>query len=532
MIDAKLLQLKHYLETPDIHNTTKLYDYLEVSPRHVSRLLNKWEELKFITFDDSAGRKTFDNIEILIDIERELMLDMIESNDNLTSIELQQLLNLPWSEDKLKTLHQFFRTHIHEKQQFVNSSIMDYVYMIPERIHPLDLSDVVSVQVVSQVLQTLYTVDEFNKIDYQLVKYDEWQDNQLIIYLNRDIYFSDGQMLQSEHVKASLDQLIHHESYQANFHQILSIEVISDFKLIIHCKHVDESLKFYLSEAYSGIFREDHQKIIGTGPYRIEQLSNNEIILKQNLYAKRAPLIDSVSLIKNSEKYFVYDTRKYYENKIIECSCGNEYLLFNPKNKLTVAQRKFIVGEVFTVFAEMNQSNQVFKKWYYPIQTMTPPEFNKSVKVLVDEYTINVFKNVQKRLEPFNITLELIHIRHQDLLTQSLSTMDIDCIWLAETYQQVQPYKLLNLLTHCKFKDWYQDDIEIYQFLELIKDKGINKTKNESEAIHQRLVEECLFNEAFSVVRTMTLPNEFKNIQVDPHGIIAFDKIIVDKSHI
>lgn len=531
MLEPKLLLLDYYLKHPSIAEEYRLHEYMEVSPRHLSRLLNKWMEEGYISYNPLLGKRTYQDIKVLINIENELMVDILNENEQLNSKDLQHLLQLPWSVQYHKAVHTLLNQRLNEQQQVYQYSMMDYVYTIPMTMHPLELNDLVSAQVFSQTLQTLYILDEQNIIRNGIVRYDEWEDNTLHIYLQPEIYFSDGQMLSSIEVIASLERLFNHSSYETLFTNVVSVEKVSKFKLSIHCKTANETLKVLLTDVYSGIYKEKDNKIIGTGPYVLENKTINEIVLRHNMYTKRKPQIHNIHLLKNDEKYFEYDTKQYKSNIAIECPCGMEYVLFNPRNtNITKEERMLIAQVTFEVYREMYEEGGTYRKWLpLKIERISHERTLRTVKVLVDNHTEELFEEVATVLQQYNIAMEMVFLPHEMMLKTDMSTLDVDLVWLAETFHRSAPYQLIDLLTHCKFKDWYQHEMKVKQFYDLLFHKDLKNAQAYSETYLDELKDEALIIPAFRVYRTIMVPREFKNIDINEYGLIDFSKIIVSK---
>lgn len=531
MLDPKLLLLDNYLKDSALSKQYRLHEYMSVSPRHLSRLLTKWMEEGYIEYNPLLGKSTFQDIKIHINVETELMIGILNENEQLNSKDLQYLLQLPWSPQYYKAVHTLLNTRLNVQQQVYQYSLMDYVYTIPMAMHPLALNDLVSAQVFSQTLQTLYALDVEGNVRNGIVRYDEWQGNTLQIYLQQEVYFSDGHLLTSEEVVESLNRLMQHPKYESLFTNVIGVEQVSKFKLLIHCAEATDSLKIFLTDIYAGIFKEEDNNIIGTGPYVLEHKTINEIVLRHNMYAKRKPQIHNIYLLKNHEKYLEYDKKVYQFNRLISCPCGLEYMLFNPsKLDLTPDIRRLIAHIAFTKYRELNEHEGLNHQWYENTSDVTSQnEVERVLRVLVDEHTEGLFKHVADALKIYNIKLEQIFLPHEMMLKMDISTLDVDMVWLAETFKREAPYHLIDLLTHCKFKDWHQHEVEIQKFFTTLINGDLEEAIQYSQQYMDEMIGKALLIPAFSLFRTMMVPNEFKNIHIDARGLIDFSKIIVSK---
>lgn len=94
----------------------------------------------------------------------------------------------------------------------------------------------------------------------------------------------------------------------------------------------------------------------------------------------------------------------------------------------------------------MNRST----KQYEPGDIFFP---EKKVKVLVVDYNKPVFEVFRKKLKEFEIDVIFHETTNIEYINNHLLNLDIDLVWMFESYNQHQPFKTLDLLTHCKFQE-------------------------------------------------------------------------------
>lgn len=127
--------------------------------------------------------------------------------------------------------------------------------------------------------------------------------------------FSNGVRLQAAHFKQAwekslmmnpnsaqrtqadlLSRTIGFENFQTT-HSLDGVKVIDAETLEIHFSKPCRMALFYLSGAAMGVFLEQNGKTYGTGPYRIEAISRNNLILSKNPYGKQENRLDQIEVI-------------------------------------------------------------------------------------------------------------------------------------------------------------------------------------------------------------------------------------------
>ncbi|MBC9875443.1 hypothetical protein H1I77_11825 [Macrococcus bohemicus] len=163
-------------------------EYLNVSKCQLSRLLNQWHDEGYINYAPAVGRGGKMKITFKIDVKKELFYYAFKSQKVMTLQEIKSYLDLPWDEESSEINVQHLKNNF-LMQQENNNTIIDFVYSLPSDLHPLTVQSLVSFQVITQMMRTIYGVDDDNHIQYDLVKYDEWRENTLHIYLHQDNFF-------------------------------------------------------------------------------------------------------------------------------------------------------------------------------------------------------------------------------------------------------------------------------------------------------------------------------------------------------
>ena len=109
---------------------------------------------------------------------------------------------------------------------------------------------------------------------------------------------------------------------------------------------------------------------------------------------------------------------------------------------------------------------------------------------------------------------------------------------MQENYNRLYPFKLMDLMTHCKFRDWYFHVEEfqafyngdIVRFSQSNSNDILNLKDNAFSTFSRVLLEEKVkqyyIGYLYTLDRLVTLPNGFKSTHGPGDSIIDYSKII------
>ncbi|UBH13025.1 ABC transporter substrate-binding protein [Macrococcus armenti] len=281
MVDNRLLKLKHFLEQRDYQFLLiDLSEYFEVSERQIGRILKKWQEDGFIEYISASGRGNNAKIQFLQDVESLILEDVINSVKDLSVEELQDFLELPFSEKSLHKLQMTINnviTNVNEEQIFVPYDFL------PKTIEPVNIVTTEEAQIVFQVYETLYRFTADGNIQRNLISYDEWIDDELHLYLKKEVSFSNGEMLVADDVKKVLDTLRTNSLYSKIYNNIVDIRVVNNFKLVLTFEGEPKLFEYSLAQRYSSIYKDVGERyLLGTGPYAIANIDDTKVEMMNN----------------------------------------------------------------------------------------------------------------------------------------------------------------------------------------------------------------------------------------------------------
>ncbi|RAI79930.1 hypothetical protein BFS35_010775 [Macrococcoides goetzii] len=526
-MDKRLLYVEKYLSLSE--PSESLADYLQLSKRQLSRLLSQWQDEGYINYSPAIGRGGKMDITFNVDVEKELFYHALKTHKDMTIQEVKSYLDLPWDEESreviVKQLKNNFATNGNNQ-----NSIIDFVYNIPHDIHPLTAQSMVSFQVISQIMRTLYTIDQEYNIQYDLAKYDEWVGNTLHIYLHQDDFFPDRKRLTASIVCLALNKLIFYSKYKKFFSDVISVDLIDDFQISITLQEKNEHIKYLLSEPYSSIYFEEDNEVYGTGPYYLKSRKPKELILQANPYYKRLVQIEQLYFVENKKRFSEYiSSDKYDTNKTQRFYLGHRILLMNPNTTLNFDERKQTIQTLQSYLYEYFLHNDKYFKWNgeIPDKKLSMDNIHRPVRLLIDEFNVKVFKDIVNEINKERKCIELIVIKHEDYIKHHLSEHDVDIVWMTEAIHQEQPFMLNNLLLHAKFKEWYLDKEPFQLFNKKFRFDNFEALETEAISHLKNLEDNYYYSNVLINEKVFIYTSAIQHIDINQYGFIDYGSVIL-----
>ncbi|MCO4097422.1 ABC transporter substrate-binding protein [Macrococcoides canis] len=527
MIDSRLLELKDFIQKNENQFLLiELADYFSVSERQMGRLLKKWQEENLIEYIPASGRGNAATLNFVADVEKLVLNQTIKEVPNMKVEELQSILELPFEEHSKHKLQNALNEAILDTQD--EHVVVKYGYL-PKEVDPANINTIEEAQIVYQAFESLYKLTSDGKVKRNLLSYDEWIDNELHLYLKKEVHFSNGDMLIADDVKNTLERLKGESLYTKLYSDIVDIKVVSDFKLILVFEKHPKFFEYRLAARYSVIYKDiEEGNYIGTGPYYISDIQDDMISLGYNAFYRGAhPDIQKLFFTKKDSLF--RDFLQNSKNKVFNTNFGNEFILFNPFNRTTKAQRIFLsdilldsIEEVIEDQTDLNRSTIQ----YEPGDIIFPKKY---IKVLVVDYNKPVFEVFRKKLKEFEIEVIFHETTNIEYINNHLLNLDVDLVWMFESYNQHQPFKTLDLLTHCKFQEWFSDFEDARAIVEDINYRPHESLKSVCHSFLRKVELMKYMIPIFIHRKEVIIPETMKNLIEQPYGTIDFRRIINDK---
>lgn len=504
-VDEKLLKLYLFLQ----HNTFSreaVSDYLEISPRQLSRLLNKWSEDGFILFHSGMGRGNATQIDFLKNIEGEYINHLIRNLEDYDIQQLQSIMSLNMSENSKRILRLCIEEVLYSRREFsINTfNFVDYLYRIPNLVHPLEPLDVALITVLANVGDRLYTVSD-NEISKKLIVFDEWIGNDLIIHLYKDVHFSNGDLLFAADVAQVIRNLVEAKPDIPGLNDVIGVEVLDIFKLKITMRHRSDLIKFILCQDFASVYKLKAGKVLFTGPYYIHSQKPEVMKLKLNPYfTAKVPDITDVWLINDIKQYQEFVQHKGMKAEQTKDSHSMDFLLFNPDSNMTREER-IRLGRIVTG----KEQPEMFVEKLSLLAI-------KNSRDTVDK-TVTLLKKCVKHFE-------FIEVGITEYIEKSLNTFNVDAVMMNEAVPMDSKY--FDLLLSEKFSTWMHQFKESENLLYIYRHKSIDYWQ-----YAERNYEAFLVSQGYIAIlgyfgKQILKMDSFKDYAVNAYGIVKYNSII------
>ena len=509
-MDERLFKLDLYLQDHTF-NRDEIADLFSVTTRQLTRLLNKWQEEGILTYNSGVGRGNASEIIFNVDIEKEFITYLIRNINNYTMESLQAIIDYPMHDDTRKAIKVCIEESLYgKKESDLSDYHIDYIYRMPQRIHPLESMDISLSTILLNVGDRLY-YNYNNEIHNLLVLYDEWVGNELFIHLRRNIRFSNGDILFATDVVDCLKNMIEKKRLFSDLNSVLGIEVLDHYKFKITFQKRMDIAKVILCQEYSTIYKVRDGQTYFTGAYEIESQDEDNIKLKINPYFHGpTPDISGILLINDNDKYRAYFNHNVMKEKETYQSYIFDFVLFNPMSKLTLENRK----EAERIIKSFQKDEHVeFEPFIDSLKIMKLKGSKDSIDKMVD-----LFRRMSKTFEVIEMTLD-------EYIQNDISDLDVDAIFMNESVPS--DYVYYDLLTNGKYSEWYRHLPESQNFMYIYNYKH-KPYWTYIEKIYKQFVQEnCFMIELNRYHKVFELPSHFENITTNMYGVINYRSIIM-----
>lgn len=532
IIDEKLLMLNHFVAH---HNGSRedLAEYMNISSRQLTRLLKKWEEQNIIEYVAGEGRGNESTILFKVDVEQRFINEYLMTINERSISDIDEILTLPLSKKSKNLITSVVQETLYTYDQS-NSMKQGYIYTdtinyIPESFHPLNESDHTIDTIVLNTMSRLYELDSYGNLNPELVIYDEWKDNTLIIHLLRTIKFSDGRGLFAEDVVCCLKQLFDRSD---DFCNVVSVTTAGVYTLAIEMNHQTDSIKYLLSNLDASIYREEQGILLTTGPYYVAKQNEEMMTLRTNFFHfKGEHDISTLYLVSDQKKYqLIYQNQQLDNNKVSKM-LTKTMLLFNPYSRVNILQRMYLTHLILAFFDKTMQHDssvekRLFDSYKHFMGRQNPSEqvFTKPVRILL----LGIKDNEQQMvdyLKTRGVPVEVTEDEFHTYMYTNLNYYNVDMVMTKEVIPADLSY--YQRLRFGKFKEWYYNLKESRQLIRIYMDKHSQYWTYAEQRYERFLAQQALVIPISVTARQFSFPENFRNIVITQQGLIDYSKIIV-----
>lgn len=332
-------------------------------------------------------------------------------------------------------------------------------------IDPIFMKDQYSIRVASYLYETLFNYNSEGEIVPNLVENWKWEDERVLyLKLKDDIYFQNGDKMSAIDVKKSLDRMQENSVFKEFFNDIQNIKIINDNELEIKLKSKNKLFLSMLTYYICSITKIEGDIIYGTGPYKLEKMTNKEIVFSKNKYFKenngpeKIEILSEVSDRKRALLYFneaadivldlnskqiedlknegiIEKSAKVAETKELDTIAvifGNKNNIFRKKNNREIISnlinREALVEDIFEVeVAKTFFPKQIFNANLSKIEDYSNFDFkendlndllNKKIEIttLNDNVSIKIANKLKEQLEAKGLQIEVIPYQQEAYL--------------------------------------------------------------------------------------------------------------------
>lgn len=511
-VDERVYKLYVYLKDNPF-NREEVSEFLEITPRQLSRLLNKWQEEEILDYSSGMGRGNASEVSFKINVESHFVNHLIHNIKTYDLQKLQEILQIPMSDSSRKLIKICIDESIFvkEKVQEDNHYHMEYLYHIPKCLDPLHPIDISLLTLLNNVADTLYISDK-NELKSNIVIYDEWEGNNLIIHLYRNIRYSNGDILHASDVVHCIERLIDEKKNLGVYADILGVEVISASKLKIKLKKRKESIKWILSKVETSIYKVQNGQLIFTGPYKVDSVADDIMKIVYNPYYHHGtPDITSVIFVNDVKKYQKYYSRLSTREISLDESHNNDFLLFNPNTILSTDEREEIIYAIHCIMDGIKYEPRLIITKHFVLVSPKQSRIRN--------------QSIMTRLNALFDTMEIIEISIEYYLEKHLDDLNADIILMSEVLRDNQYY--YELLTSGKFIEWYYEPGISKNLLHVYNAKGADYWPYIEARYDNYMKENHLIVILDTYKKILHFPDNFENVMTDPYGIVYFNTIVI-----
>lgn len=535
--DKKLLLLYGFLEDHPF-DRQRIADRLEVSDRHLTRLLNIWHEEGMIEYKKGQGRGIHSEVVFKVNPEERFVNQFMRNINKLTLRDIEETLNLPISEVSKKVIKEkteilLYQRTIKEKAREKKNVFIDYVNFIPERGMGGNHGQPQSEHILYNTMCRLYDLNDEGTVTNGLVAFDEWDGNRLRIYVRKDIQFYNGDILYASDVADSLNRYLDTDSNDLLDEIIESIEVVSAFQLEITTAYRTDLLKPMLSSLEAGIYKVEGDHVLTTGPFYIDKYKQGGITLLRNpYYMNPAGDLEKIKLVKDINQYVPYLNQKNMETRSIPLRNRIEYLLLNPhSNSLDYHQRLYVLSVVQKfkdayIKGPQKIDQRAFQQYQERLPSGPDPiKFEKPLKMLcIDRMSFGTDPLIQFLIEN-DVPVLTTYITSDDYHDMDLKSLEIDMLLASEFIPN--SYRYLYLFKNAKFSDWFKESQLAKNMVHVYKNKPKEYWAYMENQFNSRLINGAYVMPITYASKRINVPESFKNIWSSAFGVIDYNRVIV-----
>ncbi|WP_271398547.1 ABC transporter substrate-binding protein [Salinicoccus roseus] len=537
-MDKKLLLLHDFIENHEF-DRRQIAERLEVSDRHLTRLLNLWHEEGVIEYKKGQGRGIHSEVLFKVNPEERFVNEFMRNINKLTLGDIEETLNLPISDIskmviKEKTEMLLYQHPAQESPGEEGNVFVDYMDPVPEGELKKAACHAQSDHTLFNTMCRLYDLDDSGAVKRGLASFDEWHGNRLRIYIRKDIQFYNGDILYATDVVDSLNRYLQNQSSDVMDGIIQSIEVLSAFQLEIRAAYRTDLLKPMLTSLEAGIYKIEGEQVLTTGPFYVDTSNHSDTTLLRNpYYMNPAGDLKKIRLISDIEKYLPYLNQRDMETRSVPLQNRVEYALINPHSDALDHNQRLYVLSVMQKFKEeyIKGEKKIDHRTYHQYQErlassgLDAVSFEKPLKLLcIDRVSFGTDQLIHFLIE-HDVPVLVTYMSLEDYHEMDTRSLEVDILLNCEFVPSA--YKYLHLVSHARFSGWFKESPIAKNLIHVFKNKHREYWTHMENRFISHLVNHAYVLPFTYSQKRVNVPASFRNIASSPFGIIDYNRIMV-----
>ncbi|MGR3763042.1 ABC transporter substrate-binding protein [Rossellomorea sp. NS-SX7] len=546
-MENKLLTLWRYYPSGSIR-VEEISETLQLSHKQTTRYLKKWNEEGWISFTPGRGRGNVSTLSWKKDVEEVFEEEAVKLIDQEPVERSSKYLMYDWSTDsKMRLMNKF-----HTKLGFVQESQDKLI--VPKRypffsIHPLEAADVLSAHLVANVFNRLVSITEEGDIIPELAHSWDISSTKLRLYLKKDIKFHDGSMLTAKDVAACLEKLRTYPHYRELWAPVETIEVKAPLVIDIGHSGGCSYMLPMLTMMCASIYKDIKGRMIGTGPFSIEENSDSKTTLAAfKEHFQERPLLDTVEFVQVPRDfkgiYHSHIERNQSSSVEVESDSGFGIVIMNAcPGRDSAIQRKEVrdylhwiiaknrhtIGECDPRMRPNAKSILIGQDHQLTITEAERPSFTEPIVIRCANHTAKTTQWLVDLFEKEKIPVKLQWFSFADTLTKQPETLNVDLFVHGEIFESNQDFSFYHFLKN-GFSPLYhlfeengqwKDQLDAYLHTPF-EDWTVLNLK-----IEKMLIEESIMIPLYYEKRYIPFSTDIMNIDFKHFGYVDFSKLWV-----
>lgn len=205
------------------------------------------------------------------------------------------------------------------------------------------------------------------------------------------------------------------------------------------------------------------------------------------------------------------------------------FFLVNPSTSLTYEERKSTIETLQSLIYDSILSQSKYVKWIadIPGKVSKLSHSTRPVRLLIDTFNQQIFEDVIEEINKDETRIELISVSYDKYISTPLDEFDVDIVWMTESMHQQQPFKLYDMLLHCKFKEWYFEKPQFLCFFKSFNYDHLDNLTVQAETLLKDLSDNYYYSSVLMKEKVFLFTKAIEYIDVNHYGFIDYGNIIL-----